>query len=158
MSPGDALTAIFAREIDSLLSLQAILEQEYQALVAADVVAIEALSATKNRALNVQAELTQARQQTLTDAALSNTPEGLQQLIAGSGNRDALTEAYQRLTDLAATCHESNRTNGRLIMQKQRQANDALDILRHSEARTPTYSNQGKTASGGQASRTLGKA
>ncbi|MCR9104351.1 MAG: flagellar protein FlgN [Gammaproteobacteria bacterium] len=158
MLPGSALAEIFEQEIDSLTQLQSILQQEYDALVNADIDAIESLSARKNAALTLQAKLTQARQGMVRDAALSDTPEGLQQLITQSQDSEALALAYRKLTELAALCHESNRINGRLIVQKQRQANEALDILRRTDSAAPTYSSQGKTASTGPGGRTLGKA
>lgn len=158
MPPGDTLAGIFAQEIDSLTHLQSILQQEYEALVNADVAAIETLSASKNAALNLQAELTRARQATLRNAAFSDTPEGLQQLIDQSDNRESLAADYRTLTELAARCRESNRSNGRLIIQKQRQASEALDILRRTDASSPTYSSQGKTDANGPGGRSLGKA
>ena len=151
------IAALLNHEVASLDRLQDVLKQEYDALLSADIEAIERATSGKNLALKTQADATQARQRLTISSSFSGTEEGLQQLLASCDNREQLVPLYSRLVSLAKQCHASNRTNGRLIMQKQQQTLGALNIIRQTNSDAATYSGQGKTMATG-ATRTLGKA
>ncbi|GAB5453033.1 MAG: hypothetical protein Hals2KO_33610 [Halioglobus sp.] len=149
------------RHLDQeVLNLQAILDvlrQEHTALTEADVDAIERITASKNQLLSIQLELTQSRRRLTHAVCGSATEESLGQYIESSA-QPGLTQSYSRLQELAAECNLANRTNGRLITQRQQHTRGALDILRHTDSTAATYSHAGKSATEGQAGRTLGKA
>jgi len=157
MIPGKKLATVLEGEIDNLKTLQSILDREYEALADANIPAIEALSAEKNRALNTQAELANTRQDILQQHSFNDTPDALLRFIGECDNRETLSNAYQQLSTLAAGCRDSNRANGRLISQKQRQAVGALDVLRKTDSKSSIYSSQGKTSLAQEKGRTLGK-
>lgn len=157
MASGEKLATILQREIDNLNTLQSIVDREYEALADANIPAIEALIAEKNRALHTQAELAKSRQDIVQQHSFDDTPDGLLRFIDECDNRDTLSTAYRHLSTLARDCRDSNRANGRLISQKQRHAADALDVLRKTDSKSSLYSSQGKTSLAGEKGRTLGK-
>ena len=157
MNQEQQLASLLSSETDCLQQLLDILKQEYEALLSADIEAIEQATTAKNLALAAQAEITQTRRNMTIQASFSGTNEGLQQLIATCENQRELSAAFSRLSSLAQQCQTSNRSNGRLILQRQQQARGALDIIRQTDPNTPTYSGQG-TATASQDTRTLGKA
>lgn len=151
------LASLLDREIECLEMLLAILKQEHDALVNADIEAIERATITKNQTLATQSEAIQDRQNMTMQASFSGTTNGLLQLIPTCENQEELSTAFSRLSSLTQQCQTSNRANGRLIKKKQEQARSALDVIRQTDHDTPTYSGQGKTTSN-QGSRSLGKA
>ena len=157
MTQEQQIASLLSNEIDCLQKLLNILKQEYDALLNADIEAIEQATAAKNQALAAQAATTQSRRNMTIQASFSGTNEGLQQLIATCENQQELSASFSQLTSLAQQCQATNRSNGRLILQKQQQARGALDIIRQTDTNTPTYSGQGMTTAS-QDTRTLGKA
>lgn len=157
MHPGQQLAALLSNEVDCLDKLLGILRQEYEALLNADIEALEQATAAKNHALAAQAEIIQSRRSLVIQTSFSDTNEGLQELIASCDNQQELSASFSRMSSLAGQCQTINRSNGRLILQKQQQARGALDIIRQTDANSPTYSGQGTTTAS-QDTRTLGKA
>lgn len=157
MSLGQQLSGALNHEADCLQRLLDILKQEHDALLAADIDAIERVTASKNQALAVQLEAESTRHRLLSQSSIDITDEGLLLLIAKCDNREQLTDSVSHLNSLTQLCRASNRANGRLIMQKQEQARGALNVIRQTSSAAPTYSGQGKTTAT-QANRSLGKA
>ncbi len=157
MPAPDQLRGLLDQEVENLQSLKTILTREYDALVASNIEALEQVTALKNQALSIQANLANSRQR-LFGGAQGGTPDDqLGQFVAASGDA-GLKDLYARLSALADECHTLNRTNGRLIAQKHQQATGALDILRHTDSKGATYSLSGKTSATEQGGRSLGKA
>jgi flagellar biosynthesis/type III secretory pathway chaperone len=148
------IKSLLERELNCLERLRAILIEEHKALLSADLDALGNATADKNAALANQAEATRARQG-LTAGSASDS--ALIDLIASCENHVQLNESLSKLDYLAKQCHTQNRDNGRLIMQKQKQAKSALDIIRQTESTTSTYSGYGK-ATDTSTTRSLGKA
>lgn len=147
MTTGGRLSSLIDRELECLQALYEILTQEYQALLGTDFAAIERATAAKNKALATQAEASQAREQFAGKAALDIRDAAIQALLDPGESPEQLSAAIAQLNSLATQCQTANRHNGRLIMQKQLQARGALDILRQTDDKTPTYSSHGKALS-----------
>ena len=151
------LTDLLQEDLNCLKRLLQILEQEQQALLSSDAPAIEALSLEKQQALAQQAQATQARLVHAQQQAGDASEAGLHQLIQQAADKDSLSSQLSEITSLAQQCQAQNRANGRLINQKQEQAQSVLNILRQSDTNTATYYGQGDTARSSQ-TRSLGKA
>ena len=152
------LASLMSREITCLQTLSAILQREYDALLTTDTSELEQIVTEKNQALAAQAESSQARIQFTLQQTGNGTENELQQLIEASGAvKHGLEASFAEITSLARQCQEANRRNGRLISQKQQQAQSALNILRQTDNTPATYSGQGDTTNQ-QRGRSLGKA
>mgnify|MGYP005986279375 FL=1 len=169
------LTILLNSELTCLQNLLNTLNQEFEALTSSDIEALEQITLQKNTALAQQAEATISRQNfaatlmstNVTDvsentaskntASRENTEQGLQQLIANYENQADLSKTITELQLLAEQCQTTNRSNGRLILQKQKHTRNALDILRQADSNPSTYSGQGDTVTRGEG-RILGKA
>lgn len=157
MTPGQQLAALFDRELVCLRQLRDVLGREQQALLEVDVLALEQATREKNQVLVEQVELARQRQEFSDRAGISDDNDALQAFFSGCENRAELVECRTALQALARQCHEANRSNGRMIAQKQQHTQGALGILRQVEPAAPTYSGDGD-AQGGRSSRLLGKA
>ena len=156
------LTILLNSELTCLQNLLDTLNQEFEALTNSDIEALEQITLQKNTALAKQAEATISRQNfaaTLmnTNVTDENTEQGLQQLIANYENQVDLSKTINKLQLLAEQCQTTNRSNGRLILQKQKHTRNALDILRQADSNPSTYSGQGDTVTRTEG-RILGKA
>jgi len=157
VQPQVQLRGLLDQEVENLQSLLNILQREYDALVNSDIEALEQVTDLKNQALSIQAGLTNNRGRLVASILDSVEEDQLEQYVAASGNTQ-LQDLYSRLSSLAEECHARNRTNGRLIAQKQQHAAGALDILRHTDSAGATYSLSGKTSVADETGRSLGKA
>lgn len=157
MQAQEQLRALLDQEVENLQSLKTILQREYDALLDSDIGALEQVTGLKNQALSIQAGLTNNRGRLVTSILGNAEEDRLAQYVAASGNTQ-LENLFSRLSALARQCHELNRTNGRLIAQRQQHTLGALDILRHTDSTGATYSLSGKADSADQSGRTLGKA
>lgn len=133
------------------------LVREGAALGAADIDALEQITPAKNACMVEQAELAAQRGRFLANLSYSDSNEGLQSFLTASGNPPELVAALDTLGECAQKCQQHNRENGRLILAKQQQTQNALNILRQNGSAGPTYSGQG-LADSSDDSRTLGKA
>lgn len=157
MNSGQQLLSLLTSETACLQQLLKALEHEFKSLTSADISAIELAIKDKNQALANQAEATLSRQRFVATTSAEDSDEGLRQLVASYENHSELTQTYSELTSLARQCRNSNRTNGRLISQKQQQTQNALNIIRQAGNIPSTYSDQGGTITT-PSSRSLGKA
>lgn len=158
MTEEQQFTALLSSELTCLQNLLDTLNQEYEALASADIDALENATQQKNNDLVKQTEATIARQNFVTTIAGESSEEiRLQQLITKYQGHDNLSTTLNQLHSLAEQCQTMNRTNGRLISQKQKQTRNALDILRQADSKPSTYSDQGGTVSSAE-NRILGKA
>ena len=157
MAKEQQFTTLLNNELSCLKTLLDTLEREFQVLNTSDVAALEQVTQEKNNALANQATATLSRQNFVTAADCENTNQGLQQLISSYQNQQALTASIDQLHSMAEQCQNANRTNGRLISQKQQQTRNVLDILRQADSKPSTYSGQGDTVTPTEG-RILGKA
>jgi len=157
MTQEQKLTSLLNSEVACLQLLLDTLNREFDALTNSDIDTLEQVTQNKNNALAKQAEATLARQHFVDVTPHENTDKGLQQLIVGYKNQNSLSATIGQLRSLAEQCQNTNRTNGRLILQKQQHTRNALDILRQADSSPSTYSVQGGTITGSE-SRSLGKA
>ncbi|MEH6616199.1 MAG: flagellar protein FlgN [Porticoccus sp.] len=157
MTVGQQLASLLNHEIACLEQLLAILDREFESLTSSDISAIEAATNDKNLALARQGKSTLTRQQFVTSSSYEDSDKGLQQLITTCDNHTELATIYAQLTSLARQCHSTNRTNGRLILQKQEQTRSALNIIRQADNNPSTYSDQGGSITN-PSTRSLGKA
>ena len=149
--------SLLNEETTALHYLSDILKQEYQALLKGDIAVIEHVTGKKNEALANQTKCMKSRKYFAAQCCADLSDRGMEQLIASYSNSDDLTASFALLTSLAEQCHDANRTNGRLIAEKQQQALLGLDILRQTNKTMPTYSVQGK-ANNTPSRKSLGKA
>jgi flagella synthesis protein FlgN len=157
MDQAQQLLSLITGELTSLEALQRILQQEQQALLAADVTSIEALTAQKNRALDQQSDITRQRQLFTQQHAGVNSIAALQHMATRLGMAQDIAGPLKKLQVLADQCRNLNRDNGRLIQQRQQHTQGALQVLRQSGDAPATYSGRGKTEAANRP-RTLGKA
>jgi flagellar biosynthesis/type III secretory pathway chaperone len=154
MSDDIQLAELLTRELTCLQQLEQVLEQEHQALLGQDLEAVEQATAAKNQALQIQSSITQNRQQSAMQVLGNSSLDSLSQWAAANPDRSELTT---KLIKLARHCQQLNLRNGRLIAQRQQQAQGALKVLRQEETDGATYSGQGKAQPQGS-NRSLGRA
>jgi len=158
MTEEQQFTTFLDNELDCLQDLLTALNQEYNALTGTDVEALENATLGKNNALAKQAEATIARQNFVITTNGKNAAEiELTKLITKYSNQTQLSTTLNQLHTTAEQCQTANRTNGKLILQKQQYTRNALDILRQADSKPSTYSGQGDTVTKNEG-RILGKA
>lgn len=157
MSELQQLLSILNQETSGLQQLLVALKQEHNALLAADIEAIETTTVTKNQALEAYSKTTNTRRLHVAKHTSDPSDESLRQWVDRTENNSELVVAFSLLVQLAQECQESNRNNGRLIATRQEQARGALNIIRQTDTLPPTYSGQGKAAPS-SSTRTLGRA
>ncbi len=129
--------------------MQAVLEQEFQALKSNDLKLFEQAMDAKNRQLN---HLEQQEQQLLPKLEqIIGTPGSkarLEAYIAKSGHPQLLS-SWQTLHSTLEACNKQNLLNQRIQEASHAQVRQTLDILRGINSTPDTYQNSGeKTRSG----------
>lgn len=121
-----ALAAVCGEMADMVASLRAALDDERQALDAADADALDQAGATKAACLS-QLEALDAERRQLQDE-LGMSEDALSTLPGWSGMREAL-----------AACHEQNEVNGAIVARRLSQVRGALAALSGAADAPATY-------------------
>ncbi|HEY8606456.1 MAG TPA: flagellar protein FlgN [Noviherbaspirillum sp.] len=138
----------FGEEINAGKALLALLQQEQDCLVAADLDALGALAEEKTRLLARLGELAQARQRALAAAGLEDSEAGMQACLKAAPA--AVRAEWDALMDIARDGKELNRVNGLLIGQHMARNNAALNALQGGDAPAgQLYGPDGQSASSG---------
>ncbi|HEY5799676.1 MAG TPA: flagellar protein FlgN [Burkholderiaceae bacterium] len=140
-TPLENLTA----EHRTMLALVALMQQEQQCLIAADVEQIAALTEQKQTLLTNMANFAADRAKALAAAGLPADDSGMQSWLAA--HDDATRAVWQQLLDLTARAKELNRVNGILINKHLSSTQGALQALQiHAE--DGVYGADGQTSGG----------
>lgn len=132
MSERPALADALSAEITGFEALNRVLEEEYAALVGADVDHLLSLSDDKARAVEHLAELAQARSAALHATSLDPRADTFRAQIAAHDSR--LPSLWTRLVCVATQARERNRSNGELLASRMAHNRAALDTF-HAAAR-----------------------
>lgn len=150
------LQPLLDAELTTLQSLAAALDAEHDALLSADVRALETATAAKNSAIEAHRQQQSLRVSWMQRAQLPpDTP--LRELVRSAGDDPGSLRLQEQLATLAADCQDSNRRNGVLIVRLQERTRGALDVLRRDDSATDLYSLSGAREHHNDG-RTLGKA
>ncbi len=141
ISPKHSLQA----ELDKITELLAVLKQEQQDLVAADIEHLTALTPHKSALVNAMADLAAGRHRALADAGFPALEAGMESWLQAQHD-DAANLLWQRLLDQTREAKELNRLNGILINKHLGHTQGALQALRPQQ--TTVYGPSGLTTGG----------
>jgi flagella synthesis protein FlgN len=126
--------AHLAQEIEAADRLVALLKQEQEHLIKADIESLVVLTEEKSRTVSRLSELSMMRHRDLAAAGLPATDEGMQQWLKGVDQAAAPGRAWSRLLELMRFAKEFNRTNGILINTHLSRNQAALDVLQQNSS------------------------
>jgi flagella synthesis protein FlgN len=122
-------SAHLAQEIEAADRLVALLKQEQEHLIKADIESLTVLTEEKTRLVSAMSELAMARHRSLAASGLSATEEGMQQWMKGLAPAAPASRAWSRLLELMRSAKELNRTNGILINTHLSRNQSALGVF-----------------------------
>ena len=125
---GKAFTATVQASLHGLQSIEPVLQREQDALVGKDPETLQQVVREKLVLLKELEHSVQARDRLQKAAGLPAGNEGAGRLVEGL-QQEALTQEWTALTEIAQRVAELNDRNGRLAIQGQRNARNALGIL-----------------------------
>ncbi|SFV03079.1 flagella synthesis protein FlgN [Pseudoduganella namucuonensis] len=128
-----------------ITALIAVLKQEQQFLLAADIDGLTALTPQKSTLVNDMAVLASQRHSALGAAGFKAEEAGMEAWLAASGDPDALAFWQQVLTQ-THEAKELNRLNGMLINKHLSHTQGALQALRP-QVQSNVYGPSGQTTS-----------
>lgn len=141
---GNGPATTLPQEQEAILALTALLEQEQEYLIAADIERIATLTAPKAESAAHMATLTNQRHEALAAAGFEASEEGMQAWMNTPGATAGVREAWQKLLALATAAKEINRVNGTLINKQMARNQAVLNVLQHgSEQGSPVYGPSG---------------
>lgn len=133
-----------------------ILQQEQAALVAADVDALQSLSADKQQLSEQLNTLSQQRATQLQRAGFTANAEGVKTWLATQPA--TVKDAWEKLLTSAQTAQRLNQTNGKLIQTHLQHNQQALIALMGAANRADVYGADGQPRTGPSTTqRSLGK-
>ncbi len=121
--------AHLVEEIEAADRLVALLKQEQEYLIKADIEGLTALTEEKAKAVSAMSELATARHRSLASAGLPATEEGMQQWMKSVAPTAPAGRSWSRLLDRMRSAKELNRTNGILITTHLSRNQSALNVL-----------------------------
>lgn len=135
--------ARLAQEIEAADRLVALLKQEQEHLIKADIEGLTALTEKKTEAVGKMSELAMMRHRSLADAGLPANEEGMQQWMKRKAAAPASSD-WSRLLELMRSAQELNRTNGILINTHLSRNQSALGVLQQNAQSGSFYGPNGQ--------------
>jgi flagella synthesis protein FlgN len=141
-APADPrIEQILDRQIQTATRLAAVLEAERDALTGTSPERVSETAAEKVRLLEAFEQLERERRRLCAEAGISTGDPATAE--AASGFARSLSQRWQSLMGLLATCRNANETNGLILNLRQGQVRQLLDIVRGGPA--VTYGPNGQT-------------
>ena len=125
----DALLSLINGDIEAATALLQLIDDEYQALQARDLDALQTLLDHKLPLLQRLDHSGRERALVLQQTGNSADRQGLAQLAQSTGNEQLLARGDE-LAALLDQCQDANQRNGRIIRAGQASTGRLLDILR----------------------------
>ena len=141
------LVGIIQNECVSARAFVAILEREKDALSAAAVDELAAITEEKSTAARDLAQLSEARHRAVRALGYTGDAKGTRAWLQQSGNPGAV-RLWRELDLLAWKAREANRLNGAMIATWLQHNQRALAVLRGASASASLYDARGVTPSG----------
>jgi flagellar biosynthesis protein FlgN len=134
------------QEIDTTEALVAMLKQEQEHLINADIEHLTALAEEKSKVVSQLSELAMARHRRLAEAGLPANEEGMQRWMKRLAPNAPALAAWSRLLELMSSAKELNRTNGILINSHLARNQTALNVLQRSAQGGEFYGPNGQAS------------
>jgi flagella synthesis protein FlgN len=142
---GSNPAASLGEEINAGKILLELLQREQEHLIHADLEALTAVTAEKEKAVARMTELALQRHRTLLAAGFEASENGMQHWI---GKADAAAaKSWNELLEIARQAKEANRVNGMLISQHMARNQNALNVLQGNPQGGNMYGPDGQTTS-----------
>lgn len=136
---------LLQRELELTTRLQALLADEYRAIVERDTTCFEQVIADKAGLLDRLSGLEQERATIQESAGFAAGHAGMKDCLCWCDPRQQIVPLWQALQANAAVCHRLNRRNRQLAELCSRHVREALHLLRGEEVRQDTYLADGET-------------
>lgn len=124
-----SLTSILREEHSTITALLALMQQERQFLIGADIDSLSTTTAAKTALVNQMATLAQQRNLTLAQAGFPAREAAMDDYLAKHPDAEAST-LWKDVLALGRDAKECNRVNGMLINKQLAHSNGALNALR----------------------------
>lgn len=124
-----SLATQLTQEIDATERLIAMLKQEQEHLINADIERLTALAEEKSKAVSQLSELATMRHRSLAEAGLPANEEGMQHWMKRLASSAPAVGSWSRLLELMSSAKELNRSNGVLINSHLARNQSALNVL-----------------------------
>lgn len=138
-------------ELAAMQTFVTTLQNEQQALIESNAEALIAITPQKNEILNGLLGFETQRNNLLAQFGSASSNEGIQALLAQTGDA-TWGNQWQQLLELSAQAQELNRTNGLLINRQMSRNQSALNILKNDQSGS-LYGADGQTKIANQTSR-----
>lgn len=147
------IASLVARELSFLKQFTALLANEQDALVKGDIDGLPALAERKNRLIEELSGLAGERERALRALSLPAGREGMDAWAKTGGGKD-----WNALLTLAREARGLNDINGKLVSERLRHNQKALQVLTAASERAALYGPDGQPRVGSGGGRTLGSA
>lgn len=141
-----SVAAQLLQETEATERLVAMLKQEQEHLINADIERLTALAEEKSKAVSQLSELATLRHRRLAEAGLPANEEGMQHWITRLAPNAPALAAWSRLLELMSSAKELNRTNGVLINSHLARNQTALNVLQRSAQGGEFYGPNGQAS------------
>jgi flagellar biosynthesis protein FlgN len=138
--------AHLAQEIEVADRLVALLKQEQEHLIKADIEGLTAVTEEKTKAVSAMSELAMARHRSLASSGLPATEEGMQQWMKNVASTAPASRAWSQLLERMRAAKELNRTNGILITTHLSRNQAALSVFQQSPQGSALYGPDGQAS------------
>ena len=133
-------------EYEVYCTLASVLEREQEALVAAASDRVAAIAGEKERVTRRLGELGSRRVTLLRAQGASGDAAGMHAWLSGHPDQAAqVGPAWARLSAIAETTRQQNKTNGRLIDALVQHLQIRLNVISSATCANPTYGSNGMT-------------
>jgi flagellar biosynthesis protein FlgN len=143
------LSSLLQSELQHSVQLAQLLEQEREALKAADLAKINLLTEQKQPHVVQLEQLGRQREQLLKAAGFPGGKSGLEAFIANHPEQEAapVRQLMGKLREVARICRDSNQINGGIVNVNRQHLVRALSILRGRDPETGAYGPGGEYTS-----------
>jgi flagellar biosynthesis/type III secretory pathway chaperone len=137
------LDKLLIEEANVLARLQAVLDQEYELLVANDVDALERAGETRHACVSELLRIEDERRSLCRMMNLPADVSGLERLLAWCDASGTLKQRWAECAEHAGRCRASNDRNGALVTARMKKVEGMLEVITGRANEPKVYGKQG---------------